>query len=129
MVIENPERLGLAQLHQLRGRIGRGSVQSHCIMLYQTPLSENGKQRLAVMRESTDGFYIAEKDLELRGPGQVLGTQQTGLMTFRVADIGRDSSMLDDVKRVSEKLTADYPDAVDPLVNRWVGERMQFVNV
>ena len=129
MVIENPERLGLAQLHQLRGRIGRGSVQSHCIMLYQTPLSENGKQRLAVMRESTDGFYIAEKDLELRGPGQVLGTQQTGLMTFRVADIGRDSSMLDDVKRVSEKLSADYPDAVDPLVNRWVGERMQFVNV
>jgi ATP-dependent DNA helicase RecG len=129
MVIENPERLGLAQLHQLRGRIGRGSVQSHCIMLYQTPLSENGKQRLAVMRESTDGFYIAEKDLDLRGPGQVLGTQQTGLMTFRVADIGRDSSMLDDVKRVSEKLYADYPDAVDPLVNRWVGERMQFVNV
>ena len=129
MVIENPERLGLAQLHQLRGRVGRGSTQSHCILLYQTPLSENGKKRLTVMRESTDGFFIAEQDLELRGPGQVLGTKQTGLMTFRVADIGRDSSMLDDVKLASETLSAKYPESVDPLISRWVGDRVQFVNV
>jgi len=129
MVIENPERLGLAQLHQLRGRVGRGSTQSHCIMLYQTPLSENSKKRLTVMRESTDGFFIAEQDLELRGPGQVLGTQQTGLMTFRIADIGRDSIMLDDVKRASEELSARYPESVDPLIRRWIGERLEFVNV
>ena len=129
MVIENPERLGLAQLHQLRGRVGRGSTQSHCIMLYQTPLSENSKKRLTVMRESTDGFFIAEQDLELRGPGQVLGTQQTGLMTFRIADIGRDSLMLDDVKRASEELSARYPESVDPLIRRWIGERLEFVNV
>lgn len=129
MVIENPERLGMAQLHQLRGRVGRGAVQSHCIMLYQTPLSDTGKKRLAVLRESTDGFYIAEKDLELRGPGQVLGTQQTGLMTFRVADIGRDAPMLDDVKSASEEILKTFPEAVDPLVQRWVGERLEFVNV
>ena len=129
MVIENPERLGLAQLHQLRGRVGRGSTQSHCILLYQAPLSENSKKRLTVMRESTDGFFIAEQDLELRGPGQVLGTQQTGLMTFRIADISRDALMLDDVKRASEELSARYPESVDPLIRRWVGERLEFVNV
>lgn len=129
MVIENPERLGMAQLHQLRGRVGRGAVQSHCIMLYQTPLSNLGKKRLAVMRESTDGFYIAEKDLELRGPGQVLGTQQTGLMTFRVADIGRDSSLLDSVKQASEQVMTTYPEAIQPLINRWIGDRLEFVNV
>ena len=129
MVIENPERLGMAQLHQLRGRVGRGAIQSHCILLYQTPLSKHSKQRLSVLRESTDGFYIAEKDLELRGPGQVLGTQQTGLMTFRIADIGRDSSMLDDVKLASEMIMAQHPELVDALVQRWIGDRIDFVNV
>jgi ATP-dependent DNA helicase RecG len=129
MVIENPERLGLAQLHQLRGRIGRGSIASHCILLYQTPLSEAGKQRLAVMRESTDGFYIAEKDLELRGPGQVLGTQQTGLMSFRVADIGRDARLLDDVKKASEIVLQHHPEIIDPLIRRWLGEREHYANV
>ncbi len=129
MVIENPERLGMAQLHQLRGRVGRGAVQSHCIMLYQAPLSDTGRKRLSVMRESTDGFYIAEKDLELRGPGQVLGTQQTGLMTFRVADIARDSLMLDDVKDASEEILTSFPEVVEPLVQRWIGERLEFVNV
>lgn len=129
MVIENPERLGLAQLHQLRGRVGRGSTQSHCLLLYQNPLSNTGKKRLSVMRESTDGFYIAEKDLELRGPGQVLGTQQTGLMTFRVADIGRDASLLDDVKDTSEKVIKDHPEIIAPLIRRWIGERIHFVNV
>jgi ATP-dependent DNA helicase RecG len=129
MVIENPERLGLAQLHQLRGRIGRGSIQSHCILLYQTPLSNAGKQRLSVMRDSTDGFYIAEKDLELRGPGQVLGTQQTGLMSFRVADIARDAPLLDIVKDASETILQNHEEIVEPLISRWLGEREHYANV
>lgn len=129
MIIENPERLGLAQLHQLRGRVGRGAKQSHCILLYQTPLSQAGKQRLSVMRESNDGFYIAEKDLELRGPGQVLGTQQTGLMTFRIADIARDADLLDQVKDACELVLTSYPDIIDPLIQRWLGERTSYVNV
>lgn len=129
MVIENPERLGLAQLHQLRGRVGRGSTHSHCILLYQTPLSKAGKQRLSVMRESTDGFYIAEKDLELRGPGQVLGTQQTGLMSFKVADISRDADLLDQVKEASELVLEKYPEIIDPLIQRWLGDNVHYANV
>lgn len=129
MVIENPERLGLAQLHQLRGRVGRGKKASHCILLYATPLSNTGKARLKVMRESTDGFYIAEQDLAIRGPGQVLGTQQTGLMTFRIADISRDAAMLDDVKQASETIMRDYPELVDPLIQRWLGDRVNYMNV
>jgi len=129
MVIENPERLGLAQLHQLRGRVGRGSAHSHCILLYQTPLSKAGKQRLSVMRESNDGFYIAEKDLELRGPGQVLGTQQTGLMSFKVADISRDADLLDQVKEASEIVLEKYPEIIDPLIQRWLGDNVHYANV
>lgn len=129
MIIENPERLGLAQLHQLRGRIGRGNIQSYCILLYQNPLSNIGKKRLSVMRDSTDGFYIAEKDLELRGPGQVLGTQQTGIMTFRVADIARDATLLDDVKEASEVILKNHNDIVEPLIKRWLGQREHYANV
>ena len=129
MVIENPERLGLAQLHQLRGRVGRGSKKSHCILLYQTPLSRNGKERLGVMRESNDGFFIAEKDLELRGPGQVLGTAQTGLMEFRIADIARDAVMLDEVKDAADFVLSRHPDIVDALVRRWLGENIHYANV
>ncbi|MCB1672332.1 MAG: ATP-dependent DNA helicase RecG, partial [Pseudomonadales bacterium] len=122
-------KLGLAQLHQLRGRVGRGSKRSYCILLYQGPLSETGKHRLAVMRESNDGFHIAEKDLEIRGPGQVLGTQQTGLMSFRVADISRDAYLLEDVRRYSELILSAYPQLVDPLVNRWLGRREDYGRV
>ncbi|MDA8795824.1 ATP-dependent DNA helicase RecG, partial [Gammaproteobacteria bacterium] len=129
MVIENPERLGLAQLHQLRGRVGRGSIKSHCILLYQSPLSRNGKERLGVMRESNDGFYIAEKDLELRGPGQVLGTAQTGLMEFRIADLVRDAAMLDDVKEAADHVLGHHPQVVDSLVRRWLGENIHYANV
>ena len=129
MVIENPERLGLAQLHQLRGRVGRGQKESHCILLYQNPLSETGKKRLQVMRESTDGFYIAERDLQIRGPGQVLGTQQTGLMTFRIADISRDAAMLDDVKEACDVIMQQYPDIIDPLIARWLGDKVHYVHV
>ncbi len=129
MVIENPERLGLSQLHQLRGRIGRGHLESHCLLLYQTPLSDASKQRLQVIRESTDGFHIAEKDLELRGPGQVLGTQQAGLMTFRVADITRDAKLLDEVHDASEIILQQCPEIIDPLVKRWLGDRVNYVKV
>lgn len=129
MVIENPERLGLAQLHQLRGRVGRGSIKSHCILLYQSPLSRNGKERLGVMRESNDGFYIAEKDLELRGPGQVLGTAQTGLMEFRIADLVRDAAMLDEVKDAADHVLSQHPQVVDSLVRRWLGEDIHYANV
>ncbi len=129
MVIENPERLGLAQLHQLRGRIGRGSTHSHCILLYQTPLSNAAKQRLSVIRESNDGFYIAEKDLELRGPGQVLGTQQTGLMSFKIADISRDAGLLDQVREASEIVLEKYPEIIDPLIQRWLGDNINYANV
>ena len=121
MIIENPERLGLAQLHQLRGRVGRGNQASHCVLLYQSPLSKRGKQRLTIMRESSDGFYIAEKDLELRGPGEVLGTKQTGLMEFRIADIQQHANLLDEVKECADELAEHYPDNSQALIKRWLG--------
>ncbi len=108
MIIENPERLGLAQLHQLRGRVGRGSEKSHCLLLYQTPLSELGKQRLEIMRSSNDGFYIAQKDMEIRGPGEVLGTRQTGLMEHKIANLGRDAYLLDSIEIWGEDLIKNH---------------------
>ncbi len=129
MIIENPERLGLAQLHQLRGRVGRGSTQSHCVLLYQAPLSANGKERLTAMRESTDGFYIAEKDLQLRGPGEVLGTRQTGLMEFRVAELPAHEHMLEDVAEVAGLVRAQHPENIDALIQRWAGSAAQYAKV
>jgi ATP-dependent DNA helicase RecG len=128
MIIENPERLGLAQLHQLRGRVGRGSVESYCVLMYQAPLSNQGRQRLGVMRETTDGFRIAEKDLELRGPGEVLGTRQTGVMQFKMADLQRDSDLLDRVKGVASQMQ-QWPDFADSLVARWLGRGEDYGNV
>lgn len=129
MIIENPERLGLAQLHQLRGRVGRGTAASHCVLLYQSPLSANGKQRLTAMRESNDGFYIAEKDLELRGPGEVLGTRQTGLMEFRVARLPEHNLLLDDVQALAERIQLEYPELAEPLIQRWTGGAREFAKV
>ena len=129
MIIENPERLGLAQLHQLRGRVGRGSEESHCVLLYQTPLSAQGKTRLTVIRESNDGFYIAERDLELRGPGEVLGTRQTGLMEFRVADIQLHADLLEQVKAIAGKIADQSPATVDALIRRWLGSAERFATV
>ncbi len=120
MIIENPERLGLAQLHQLRGRVGRGKVASHCVLMYHGPLSQQGKERLQVMRDSTDGFVIAEKDMELRGPGEVLGTRQTGMIDFRVADLQRDEQLLDTVKQAASLLMAEHPNNIEPLIRRWL---------
>lgn len=129
MIIENPERLGLAQLHQLRGRVGRGAKASHCLLLYQAPLSQLGKQRLGIMRDSNDGFYIAEQDLQIRGPGQVLGTQQTGLMSFRIADLSRDEALLEPVKDVAERIETEFPSHVAPLIERWLGVRENYASV
>ncbi|HEY6131224.1 MAG TPA: ATP-dependent DNA helicase RecG [Halioglobus sp.] len=129
MIIENPERLGLAQLHQLRGRVGRGAQASHCVLLYQTPLSANGKQRLTVLRESSDGFYIAEKDLELRGPGEVLGTRQTGLMEFRIAELPTHNHLLDEVQTIANTIRESHPELADPLIQRWTGSSQQFAKV
>jgi len=120
MVMENAERLGLAQLHQLRGRVGRGGEQSYCLLLYQTPLSLTAKRRLAVMRDTTDGFVIAEEDLKLRGPGEWLGTRQTGDMAFRIADLVRDESLMEPAREVADKLLHDHPDNVESLLRRWL---------
>ena len=121
MIVENAERLGLSQLHQLRGRVGRGSEASSCVLLYQPPLSQMARQRLETMRETSDGFLIAERDLALRGPGEILGTRQTGLAAFRVADLVRDADLLPDVHRLGEELLGARPEAADRLVERWIG--------
>jgi len=129
MIIENAERLGLAQLHQLRGRVGRGEQASHCLLMYQNPLSQLAKSRLQTMRESSDGFYIAEKDLELRGPGELLGTRQTGLVSMRIADLERDSDLLDEVNKVSLHIIHQTPEHVRPLIKRWLAGKEQFAQV
>ena len=129
MVIENAERMGLAQLHQLRGRVGRGHHASSCLLLYRTPLSPLARERLAVMRDTNDGFVIARRDLELRGPGELLGTRQTGLAQMRVADILRDADLLPRVQIAAESLLRDWPLHVAPLIRRWVGHAEQYGRV
>ncbi len=126
MIIENAERLGLSQLHQLRGRVGRGSDQAACVLLYKPPLGETARARLEVMRETTDGFVIAEKDLELRGPGEVLGTRQTGALRFRIADLARDEALLDRVQHLATRLDEQQ---ARQLIERWIGPAEQFVDV
>jgi ATP-dependent DNA helicase RecG len=121
MVIENAERMGLAQLHQLRGRVGRGEHASSCVLLYRSPLSNLARERLAVMRATNDGFEVARRDLELRGPGELLGTRQTGLAEMRVADLLRDADLLPRVQLAAEALLREWPQHVAPLVRRWVG--------
>nr|WP_241093788.1 ATP-dependent DNA helicase RecG [Xanthomonas sp.] len=121
MIIENSERLGLAQLHQLRGRVGRGAAASSCVLMYQSPLSAMARQRLETMRQTNDGFVIAEKDLQLRGPGELLGTRQTGLAAFRVADLVRDAGLLPRVHALAERLLDASPALADRIVARWVG--------
>lgn len=129
MIIENAERLGLAQLHQLRGRVGRGKQASACVLMYHGALSEHARERLGVMRETNDGFEVARKDLELRGPGEVLGTRQTGMLQLRVADLQRDQALLPEVSRMADQLLHSYPEQVKPLVKRWVGSATRYRNV
>ena len=126
IIIENPERLGLAQLHQLRGRVGRGSIASHCVLLYHAPLSHTAQKRLGVLRDSNDGFVIAERDLEIRGPGEVLGTKQTGLAEFKIADLTRDKQTLNQVRPIAQQMLSQYPQYVDPLIQRWLGNKTNY---
>jgi ATP-dependent DNA helicase RecG len=129
MVIENAERMGLAQLHQLRGRVGRGQFASSCLLLYRAPLSQLARERLAVMRHTNDGFEVARRDLELRGPGELLGTRQTGLAQMRVADLARDADLLPRVQIAAETLLRDWPSNAAPLIRRWVGHAEQYGRV
>lgn len=128
MIIENPERLGLAQLHQLRGRVGRGAVASHCVLLYKAPLSKTAQKRLQVLRDSNDGFVIAQKDLEIRGPGELLGTRQTGITEFKVADLLRDQSMIPEVQRTARYIHQRHPQLAQALIERWLPESSKYTH-
>jgi ATP-dependent DNA helicase RecG len=129
MVIENAERMGLAQLHQLRGRVGRGRHESSCVLLYRPPLSLQARERLAVMRQTNDGFVVARRDLELRGPGELMGTRQTGLPQMRVADLNRDADLLPKVQIAADTMLRDWAPNVSPLIRRWVGHSEQYGRV
>jgi len=129
MIIENAERLGLSQLHQLRGRVGRGAVESQCVLMYQHPLSDNARQRLAVMRASNDGFQIAQQDLELRGPGEILGRRQTGLIGLKVADPVRDAELIPALQKLADEWLAQYPREARQLIGRWVGDVEKYAQV
>ncbi len=128
MVIENPERLGLAQLHQLRGRVGRGSVASFCVLMYKAPLTKTAVKRLKVLRESNDGFVIAEKDLEIRGPGELLGTRQTGLAELKIADLVRDGYLIPEIKQQAYLLSRQQPECAQALIQRWLGNKERYSN-
>lgn len=128
MVIENPERLGLAQLHQLRGRVGRGSIASHCVLMYKAPLTKTATKRLKVLRESNDGFVIAQKDLEIRGPGELLGTKQTGLADLKIADLQRDAYLIPEIHKKSQLIWQQYPEQAEKLIYRWLADREHFSN-
>ncbi|MFD0966807.1 ATP-dependent DNA helicase RecG [Seminibacterium arietis] len=128
MIIENAERLGLSQLHQLRGRVGRGSTASFCVLIYKPPLGKVSQERLQVLRESQDGFYISEKDLEIRGPGEVLGTKQTGIAEFKVANLMRDRKMIPLVQHHARNLIQQYPHIADMLIKRWLNNREVYSN-
>jgi len=128
MIIDNAERLGLAQLHQLRGRVGRGSDASFCVLLYQMPLSEIGMERLDIMRQTNNGFLIAEKDLELRGPGEVLGTKQAGNVQFKFANLMRDNQLLEQACAAAKTIQKEYPQLVKPLLKRWLANADEYLN-
>jgi ATP-dependent DNA helicase RecG len=129
MVIENSERLGLSQLHQLRGRVGRGEHKSICILIYKKPLSSMAKMRLSAIRESNDGFYISEKDLELRGPGELLGTKQKGIIGLKIADIARDAHLLPKINKLCADFEESYPKQAEKLIHRWVGNQIEYRKV
>jgi ATP-dependent DNA helicase RecG len=129
MIIENAERMGLSQLHQLRGRVGRGNLQSHCVLLYKPPLGQTARSRLAVLRDTNDGFLVAQRDLELRGPGELLGTRQTGLPDYRIADLVRDADLMPQVQAAAETLRRSAPEAGNAIVRRWLGDAGRYGKV
>lgn len=129
MVIENAERLGLSQLHQLRGRVGRGKQASACVLMYHGQLSKNARIRLETMRRTNDGFIIAQKDLEIRGPGEVLGTRQTGLQMLKIADLQRDAQLIPKASAAAEVLVKNNPEIIAPLIQRWLGDASRYADV
>ena len=129
MIIENAERMGLSQLHQLRGRVGRGTAQSHCVLVYKPPLGRTAKSRLAVLRDTNDGFVVAQRDLELRGPGELLGTRQTGLPDYRIANLVRDAELMPRVQLVAERILREAPDTGAAIMRRWLGDASRYGKV
>lgn len=129
MIIENAERMGLSQLHQLRGRVGRGASQSHCVLLYKPPLGRIAKERLAVLRDTNDGFIVAQRDLELRGPGELLGTRQTGLPDYRIANLVRDAELMPRVQMTAEAMRTASEKNAAAIVRRWLGDTRQYGKV
>jgi ATP-dependent DNA helicase RecG len=129
MVLDNAERLGLSQLHQLRGRVGRGSIKSHCVLLYRSPLGDIARERLQAMRDTQDGFVIAQKDLELRGPGEVLGTRQSGTAQYRIADILRDQDLIQLLGPIAQQLEQESPEQAERLRQRWQAGRLDYTKV
>jgi ATP-dependent DNA helicase RecG len=129
MIIENPERLGLAQLHQLRGRVGRGTVDSVCLLMYHPPLTRAARERLEILRRECSGFRIAEADLRMRGAGEVLGTRQAGAIQFRLADPMRDAALTLAARQAADRLLKDWSAHVEPLIRRWLGRRDDYGQV
>lgn len=129
MVIDHSERMGLAQLHQLRGRVGRGAAHSLCILLYQKPLSELARKRLKVIFENTDGFEIARQDLQLRGPGELLGARQSGVAMLRFADIDKDEELLEHARQVADEMLDEYPDQAGKMLHRWMANKHDYLHV
>ena len=125
IIIENPERLGLSQLHQLRGRVGRGNKQSFCILIYKPPISIQTQKRLQIMRSTTDGFEIAKQDMLIRGGGEFLGTKQTGNINYKIADLTTDSKLIEHATKVSSNLIMGYPEFVTHIINRWLGNNTE----
>jgi ATP-dependent DNA helicase RecG len=129
MVIDHAERMGLAQLHQLRGRVGRGAAQSLCILLYQRPLSELARARLKIVYESNDGFAIAQQDLQLRGPGELLGARQSGVAMLRFADVSADEDLLNHARHTADELLRDFPEAARAHLQRWMANKHDYLHV
>jgi ATP-dependent DNA helicase RecG len=129
MVIEHAERMGLSQLHQLRGRVGRGGESSACVLLYQSPLSDNARERLRIIYENTDGFEIARHDLQLRGPGEILGSRQSGVPMLRFADLEKDQDLLEAARSLAPQMLRDHPAAAERQLHRWLGDRQELLKV
>ena len=129
MIIENAERLGLVQIHQLRGRVGRGTVASYCTLLYQAPLSKQARDRLLLLRDSNDGFELAHKDLEMRGAGEVLGIKQTGLLQMRIADLNADKHLIPEVQKMAFLLIQKNSSILEPIIQRWLGNKEKYGNI
>ena len=129
LIIENAERFGLSQLHQLRGRVGRGSDSSVCVLMYHSPLTKPALARLEIMRETNDGFELAKRDLEIRGPGEVLGTRQTGIVQYHIADLRKHQHLLTYVRQTAGFLTEKYPQHIGFIIKRWIGARFIYAEV